>query len=292
MDALVQSGTPGSSPPEQVSRISAWDGLPLLVREWFGGDAHPPLLCLPGFVRTGGDFASVAAAIGQGRRVVALDYAGRGGSGRARNISRYAPEACLRDVMDVCAALHLHRVVAIGTSFGGLLACGLAAARPGLLRGVVLNDIGPDVGSAGRDFVRAFIGLDPALDSLEACIALLRERLPPLSLQTEEDWRAMAALTYAPGPDGRWHPVWDTRIAGLMTAPVPDLWPLFGAIGHVPLLLVWGEASTILLPATIERMRAVRPDMTMVSLPGIGHAPLLTEPPVVATLRHFLDGIA
>ena len=84
------------------------------------------------------------------RRVVAPDYPGRGQSGRSRDISRYAPEACLRDVLDICAALHLHEVIAIGTSFGGLLSMGLAATRPSLFRAVVLNDIGPEIGSDGH----------------------------------------------------------------------------------------------------------------------------------------------
>ena len=57
-------------------------------------------------------------------------------------------------MLDICAALHLHEAIAIGTSFGGLLSMGLAAARPSLLRAVVLNDIGPDLGSEGTDFVR------------------------------------------------------------------------------------------------------------------------------------------
>jgi pimeloyl-ACP methyl ester carboxylesterase len=276
---------------EVTRQVSAWDGLPLLVREWSGGDRLAPLLCLPGLVRTGGDFAALAPLIGSGRRMVGIDYAGRGGSGRAAKVERYAPEACVRDVLDVCAALHLHEVVVIGTSFGGLLACALATARPGLLRAVVINDVGPEIGTAGAGFVRTFVGMDPALDSLDACAEFLRTRLPPLSLTTDAEWRAMAALTYAPGPDGRFHPLWDTRIAQLLTVPAPDLWPLFGAVNHLPMLLAWGEASTILLPETVARMRAVRPDMDVVSLPGIGHAPTLTEPAVVDALRRFLDRV-
>ena len=69
-----------------VHRISAWDGLPLVVREWRDGHARVPLLCLPGIVRTSGDFAALAQALGAGRRVVAPDYAGRGQSGRARDV--------------------------------------------------------------------------------------------------------------------------------------------------------------------------------------------------------------
>ena len=44
--------------------LSAWDGVPLAVTEWRDGDSLPPLLCLPGLVRTAGDFARFAADFG------------------------------------------------------------------------------------------------------------------------------------------------------------------------------------------------------------------------------------
>lgn len=272
-----------------IHGLSAWDGLPLCVREWNGGNIRPPVLALPGIVRTSADFAFVAPHIAQGRRLISLDYPGRGTSGRSRDIRRYNPEACVRDTLDVCAALHVHHAVVIGTSFGGLLAMGLAAARPGLVHAVVLNDIGPDIGRDGSAFVRKFIAHDPALPNLEACIALLRAQLPPMSLSTDEAWRSMAELTYGPGPDGLYHPLWDIRIARLLTAPLPDLWSLFGALSHAPLLLVRGEESNILLPDTVRRMQQERPDMRVVTLPGIGHAPTLTEPQALDAIQAFLD---
>jgi pimeloyl-ACP methyl ester carboxylesterase len=285
------SRTAGEGPHHVIHRLSAWDGLPLAVREWHDGDRLRPLLCLPGLVRTSGDFAGVAATLGAGRRVIAPDYAGRGQSGRARNIDRYAPEDCVRDVLDVCAALHVHGAVGIGTSFGGLLCMGIAAARHAVLRAVVLNDVGPEIGGDGAEFVRRFVAADPALPGVEACVAHLRAVLPPLSLHSDEDWQAMARLTYAPGADGRWHPVWDTRIAELLRRETPDLWPLFGALGHMKLLLVRGEASNILLPGTVARMAAEHPGMEVVSLPNIGHAPTLGEPAIVAALRDFLERV-
>lgn len=280
-------------PAPRVHQTSAWDGVLLHALDWEGADDAPPLLCLPGLVRTAGDFALLAAGLGAGRRVVAIDYAGRGGSFRlppGAAPDRYGPEACLRDIMDLAAALHLHRAVAIGTSFGGLLAMGLAAARPGLLHAVVLNDIGPEVGTAGAGFVRRFVATDPALPDLDACVAYLRGLLPPLSLADDAAWRAMAALTYAPAADRRWHPLWDTRIAVLLDQPTPDLWPLFGALAPFPLLLVHGTASDILTAETVARMAAARPDMTVVRVPGVGHAPTLAEPEVAAALARFLAG--
>ena len=98
----------------------------------------------------------------------------------------------------------------------------------------------------------------------------------------------MAELTYAPGDDGRWHPLWDTRIADLLHAPPPDLWTLFGALAYVPVLLIHGALSTILLPGTVSRMLTVRPDMAVVTLPDIGHAPILTEPQALDAIQRFL----
>jgi pimeloyl-ACP methyl ester carboxylesterase len=240
-------------------------------------------------VRTAGDFDTVVPLFGEGRRVVSIDYAGRGGSGRSRDVTRYGPEACARDVLDVCSALHLHSVMIVGTSFGGLLAMGLATARPTLLRGVVLNDVGPEIGAAGAEFVRGFVALDPALESVDACVAFLKQSLPPLSLFSDDAWRAMAALTYEPGADGKYHPMWDTAIARTLNREAPDLWPLFGALAPVPVLLVHGEVSTILSVDTVAAMRARRPDMTVVTVPGIGHAPILTEDVVRDVLRDFVS---
>lgn len=272
-----------------VHRITAWDGLTLVAREWRDGDSAAPLLCLPGIVRTAGDFEALAETLGHGRRVVSLDYAGRGQSGRSRDVARYGPEACLRDVLDICAALHLHRAVAIGTSFGGLLSMGLAVARPSLLCAVVLNDIGPDLGSAGVDFVQRFIAQDMAFPDIDAAVAYLRAVLPPLSLESDQEWRKFAALTYAADGNGRLRPLWDTRIARLLNDTTPDLWALFGAVAHLPLLLVHAESSDILLPATVVRMQATRPDMVLTRVPEVGHAPTLSEPEVVTPLRIFLS---
>jgi pimeloyl-ACP methyl ester carboxylesterase len=166
---------------------------------------------------------------------------------------------------------------------------GLAAARPSLLRAIVLNDIGPDIAYKGAEFVRKFIAHDTAFPDIDAAIAHLRAVLPPLSLDTDAAWRAMTALTYAPDGGGMLRPLWDTRIARLINGKTPDLWSLFGGTVHVPMLLVWGEASDILLPATIARMRTMHPGMRLVSLPRIGHAPTLNEPPIVAAMRMFLD---
>ncbi len=272
-------------------RVSAWDGLAIHATSWGEESDAPPLFCLPGLVRSGEDFARFAAAHAGGRRVVALDYPGRGRSGRARHLARYAPEATLRDILDVAAALSLSRAVVVGTSFGGLMAMAIAALRPGLLRGVVLNDIGPEIGAAGEAFIRRFVAEDPAWPDLASGARHLRTVLPYLSFTGEEDWLEFARLTYEEGADGRFHPRWDRRIAGMLGGPPRDLWPFFDALEGVPLLLVHGGASTLLLEATVERMRARRPDMAVATVAHVGHAPTLAEPAAEAAISRFLAAL-
>ncbi len=276
--------------------VSAHDGLRLSALEWPGDAARTPVLCLSGICRTSLDSVSLGARHGGRRRVVALDYAGHGESARAAEARRYRPEALLRDVMDSMAALHLHRVALVGTSFGGLVAMVLSAMRPTCLAAVALNDIGPRIETLGREAVVDFIGRDPGFGSFEAALAWFRERHPPLPLLDDAGWRALCERTYEQGEDGLWHPRWDIRIGqqavGDGAGAAPDLWPFFGGLARLPLMLVWGEASTLLSAETVARMRAQRPDMGVVALPGTGHVPTLEEPPAVAALDAFLETVA
>ncbi|MEO3474140.1 alpha/beta fold hydrolase [Roseomonas sp. CAU 1739] len=280
----------------QRVEIPAHDGLRLAASVWPGDPRRTALLCLPGICRTALDFAALAGRHAGRRRVVALDYAGHGESARAGEAERYRPEALIRDVLDAMAALHLHRVALIGTSFGGLAAMAIGVMRPGALAAVVLNDIGPHIEPMGRAAVVELIGSDPSFTSLEAATTWLRQRHPPLPALDEAGWRAFTARTYGQAEDGLWHPRWDIRVGqqavGDAAGAPPDLWPYFHSLARLPLMLVWGQESHLLTADTVAAMRRARPDMRVVSLPGTGHAPTLEEAPVVAGIDGFLAGLA
>ncbi|PZW45594.1 pimeloyl-ACP methyl ester carboxylesterase [Humitalea rosea] len=275
----------------RLVRFAARDGLPLAAYDWAGPEGRTPVLCLPGLCRTGMDFAAIAARNAGIRRVVAMDYAGHGESGRPEELGRYKPEHALRDVLDACAALHLHRAVVVGTSFGGLLSMLIAVLRPALLRGIVLNDIGPHIEAGGLEHVQGFAGTDPALGSMEEAAAYMERVVPTLGLDAA-GWRRFAGLTYAPGEDGRLHPRWDVRIAeASRTGPPADLWQVWRGVADLPVLLLWGEASTILSAATVARMRREKRGLRVISLPGIGHAPPLEGEAAMTAVTGFLDEI-
>ncbi|WP_128080114.1 alpha/beta fold hydrolase [Roseicella frigidaeris] len=273
--------------------FSARDGLRLSALDWAGPPGRPaatPLLCLSGISRSSLDFEALATGLAAERRVVALDYAGHGESDRAAEPARYAGPEAVQDVLDAVAALGLDRVALLGTSFGGVLGLALGTLRPGLLAGLALNDSGPALQQGGLESIRDIIGRDPGFASREQAIAFLRRVLPPLGI-AEAAWPEVAERTYRQGADGLWHPRWDIRIVDILPrAPgaTPDLWGFFRALPAVPLLLVWGQESTVLTAPTVQAMRAARPEMTLCSLPGIGHAPSLGEPAARAAIAAWL----
>ena len=291
MSVTMDPARPGA--PRDIRWI-ARDGLAMRALDWDGDPSRTPLLCLSGICRTAEDYVDVAARHAGRRRVVALDYVGHGESARADDLRRYHPRAVIGDVLDACAALHLPRVVSVGTSFGGLVTMFLSLVRPGLLRGALINDIGPVVETDGMGMVSGFAGHDPGFESLEASVPYLRSVMPGMPLRDDAAWLRFADLTYRRGEDGRLHPRWDTRIVRAMEADGAGgaFGDIFRGLRDVPTALVWGEESDILRWSTVAAMVRTHPDLNLIRFPGAGHAPTLTEPEIVPAVDAFLDGIA
>jgi pimeloyl-ACP methyl ester carboxylesterase len=78
-----------------------------------------------------------------------------------------------------------------------------------------------------------------------------------------------------------------------VSGPVPrvDLWPLFGAVGQKPLLLIRGQKSELLTAETAAKMQDVAPGMKLATVAGVGHAPELNEPEAVAAIDDFLASL-
>lgn len=69
---------------------------------------------------------------------------------------------------------------------------------------------------------------------------------------------------------------------------VADLWVLFDALVPIPTLLIRGEITDILMAGTVEEMRRRKPDLIVASVPGVGHAPFMTEPTAWRAMSRFL----
>ncbi|MFB7776619.1 alpha/beta fold hydrolase [Streptomyces bauhiniae] len=113
-------------------------GVRLAYRVW-GPPEGPPLVMLPALGEAGDDWATVAAELARGRRVYAVDLRGHGDSGRP---GAYSLELMRADVLGFLDALGLDRTDLVGHSLGGIVAYLVAAARPGGVDRLVLEDVG------------------------------------------------------------------------------------------------------------------------------------------------------
>jgi pimeloyl-ACP methyl ester carboxylesterase len=280
--------------PEPAARerhFTSSDNLRLFFRDW-GDESSPatPLLCLPGLTRNSRDFATVARYLAP-RRVICPDLRGRGRSAYAADWRSYEPAVYLDDVRHLLAALGIGKVIVLGTSMGGLLGMGMAAAFPTSLAGLILNDVGPGIETAGAGRILAYIGEDRPMTDWPAAVQHLKDLFPNLSLTVDEDWLAFARGTFREGTDKRLHFDWDVRLVRPLLEPAeppPDLWALWRAVHAIPTLAIRGGASDILSVETFHRMKAEKPDLVQVTLPGMGHAPTLTEPQSLKAIDDFL----
>ena len=275
------------------SFISAPDGLKLHARCYGRRSAQAlPVVCLPGLARTAADFEALAVALAHNRRVVALDYRGRGQSDYDRNPANYAFQIELADVLAVVTALDCWPSIYVGTSRGGILTMLLGAVRPTAIAGVVLNDIGPVIEPKGLMRIKGYVGKLPQPRSFEEGAEILRRlfdaQFPKL---TPQDWLAHARRAFKQ-ENGALVPTYDVKLAKTMQGvnfekPFAPLWKEFDALGHRPVMAIRGANSDILSAATVEAMRARRAALDVLEVPDQGHAPLLAEADVIGRIVDF-----
>lgn len=278
--------------------ITAPDGVQIfyLDRDGAGARGRTPVLCLPGLTRDSRDFDALAAQLAPCRRVVCPDMRGRGQSDRAPDPSTYSVAHEVGDILALLERLGLSRVAIIGTSRGGIQAMALAAARPDLVAGVVLNDIGAVVAQPGLDtLLRALVDAprdhDDWAQAEEALKAAGCAAFPTL---TDQDWRAFARRLYVER-DGRpsrsYDPALVTVAAEAIGQPPTDLWPLFAALGPIPAAAIRGANSDILTAETLAAMAAAKPDLITATVPDRGHVPFLDEPEAMAVIDALLERV-
>jgi pimeloyl-ACP methyl ester carboxylesterase len=286
-----------------VSRFAtAPDGLRLHYLEYGArSNAGPVVVCLPGLSRTAEDFDCLARALAapddeEQRRILALDYRGRGRSDHDPDPMHYALPVEHIDILTVLAAAEVTNAIFIGTSRGGLHTMIMAAAQPAIVRGAVINDIGPVIERAGILRIKNYVGRLPQLDSWQDAITYLRKTVGATFTDlTDAEWGAFARLTYRM-QNGRFGLPYDPAIARTLDSttedsPLPDLWPQFEAMAGIPVLGIRGEHSDILSAATFAEMARRLPNFQAHIVLGQGHPPLLMDAPTIAVIENFVSRI-
>jgi pimeloyl-ACP methyl ester carboxylesterase len=245
-----------------------------------GGRVGSTVLLLHGLAGSAREMAATASALVGEHRVVALDQRGHGHSTRRPpDLSR---QAFVDDVIAVIEeVVGGGAVTLVGQSMGAHTAMLVAAARPDLVRGLVMleggvggsdDDYPARLGAWFRSWPVPFADAGAAVDFLGGT---------PMAVAWAGDLAVRAGGLW-PRFDAD---VMETAIRGVAAVARWDAWASVGA----PTLLVRGDRGSV-DARELSRMLAVRPDARQAVIADAGHDAHLDQPAVwQAILRDFVE---
>ncbi len=283
---------PGKTAGWKARTWTSRDGLELFFRDYPGSGDRPPLLCLHGLTRNSRDFEAFADRYAGRFRVIAVDFRGRGMSQHDPQPGRYMPVTYAADILQLLDELEIDRAVFVVISLGGLVTMLVAGIQPQRIAGAILNDVGPELDDRGLDRIRSYVGKQRRFanwDEAADYVAGINRNLP--ASNGPGDWvRAARRVCREDGEAIVFD--YDMAIAEPFNRPdgavAFDMWPLYRRLGQKPLLIVRGAKSDLLSRSTAKAMLESAPGARLVTVPGVGHAPDLTEPSAVAAIDSFL----
>ena len=236
-----------------------------------GPSGAPALLLIHGSASASRFWDSLVPLLTGSHRVIRVDLLGHGRSSKPDEGS-YALQDQARRVGEVLDLLGFGQVIVVGHSSGGAVATALAEERPDLVTALVLINTGPSLD--------AFIASDS--------VAIGPEQWPPTDEQLrqfastavsragyqipQELLDEMRAMTF--------HSLAMTMRATteyLEQQALPDRLKVLGK----PLLVIFGEDDRRWRSSSAADYHVV-PDAKVVLLPGLGHSPILEDPPRTA----------
>ena len=248
-----------------------------------------PIIALAGLSRNGSDFDYIAPYLTD-NRLIRLDYRGRGKS-EWTGADTYTIPIELGDVIALMDHLQLEKAGILGTSRGGLIAMGMAAAAKQRMLGACLVDTGPEIAQAGLDSIHDYLGRNPTQRTYVEAARVRAELIPGFDNVPPDRWQDEVRKHYLETEDGlviNYDPALRNAFLAASAAPLPDLWPVFDLLSGLPLALIRGANSELLTIETADEMSHRRPDMIRCDVPDRGHVPFLDEPEAVEVLKDWV----
>jgi pimeloyl-ACP methyl ester carboxylesterase len=276
---------------DPLSNYLVCQGREIHYTEW-GAQHAETVVAWHGLARTGRDMDDIAAHLSARWRVICPDTIGRG-------LSQWSPlpddEYCLAfytaqatALLDMLGIAQCHW---LGTSMGG--AIGLRAAATSLrgrIRRLVLNDIGPELAAPAVERIRTYAGNPAAFATVGELEQFFRTVYKPYGVLSDAQWRRLTETSVRRLPDGRVTPHYDPAMVRQFVVHPQDYdqWEAWDAL-QIPVLVLRGAHSDLLLPEVAEAMRNRGPRAVVATLPDCGHAPALNTPEQFALVERFFN---
>ncbi|MGE7387826.1 alpha/beta fold hydrolase [Streptomyces sp. NPDC004126] len=284
LKASGADGADGADATGQHSFLLPLDDGDIHVCEDGPRDA-PALLLIHGSASSSRSWNPMVPLLSPSHRVIRVDLLGHGRSAKPADRSYALPDQARRAGL-VLDRLGVEHAVAVGHSSGGTVATALAEERPDLVTALALVNTGPGLDAFVPSETAAIdpSRWPPADEQLRAFastgVSRAGYRIPDELL---DDVRAMTRHTFTATMTA-------TR-SYLEQRRLPDRLEVLGK----PLLVVFGQDDRRWRSSSASDYRAV-PGAQVVLLPGLGHSPLLEDPPRTAapllafTALHAVQG--
>ncbi|HSW04703.1 alpha/beta fold hydrolase [Aquabacterium sp.] len=268
------------------------EGRELHYTEW-GADHDEVVIAWHGLARTCRDMDDIAGQLATRYRVICPDTLGRGLSqwsplpDEEYQLSFYARLATA--LVDQLGITQCHW---LGTSMGGAIGLKVAAGSlRGRIRRLVLNDIGPELAPAAVARIRSYAGNPSAFDTVGELETYFRTIYKPYGWLSDAQWRRLTETSVRRLPDGRVTPHYDpAMVRQFIVHPADyDQWDAWDSL-EIPVLVLRGVDSDLLLPEVADAMRARGPQAVVATIAECGHAPALNMPAQFALVERFLAG--
>ncbi|MER7789857.1 alpha/beta hydrolase [Streptomyces sp. NPDC097640] len=260
----------GGAETTESSTLSLDDGDIYVCQD--GPRDAPALLLIHGSASSTRSWDAMVPLLTGSHRVIRIDLLGHGRSGKPADRSYELPDQARRAGV-VLDRLGVEHSVVVGHSSGGVVATALAEQRPDLVTALALVNTGPSLDAfiAPESAATAPSQWPPTDEQLRrfASTGFSREgyQFPEELL---DEVRSMTSHTFSMTMRG-------TR-SYLEQRALPDRLAVLGK----PLLVIFGEDDRRWRSSSAADYRAV-PGAEIELLPGLGHSPLLEDPPRTAT---------
>ncbi len=272
----------------------------IFCRDYGNENAQRTVVCAHGMMRNGDDFDLLARALAAtGVRVLVPDMAGRGNSDWLKNPLSYTYATYIEDCKFLLQNFHLRQVDWVGTSMGGIIGMLIASSDTRtmpFIRRLVLNDVGSFIPKQALTHIYSYVDALPKnFPTREEAADYIRRNYTEFGI-SEERFDAFIDRSIEESAEGGFRLRADPEII----APIRHDTEHFTKVNDVnlntaweeirlPTLIIRGANSRLLLPETVQAMKASNLRASSIEYKGCGHAPALEDARQISDILDFLQ---